>query len=308
MEKVVVFGSFAADLTSRADKLPKPGETIIGSSFKIGPGGKGSNQGVAAKRAGADMTMITKVGKDVFGKIALDFYENEGMDTKNVFIDEDLETGTALIMVDENTAENQILVVSGACGNITEDDIKSVEHIISKAGIILMQLEINTDATQRVVDLAYKHGVKVVLNPAPAMPISENVLSKVSIATPNEHEAEALTGIKVTNEETADKAAQRLMEMGVENVVITLGKEGTYIKTKNESRCIKGLCVDAVDTTGAGDSFNGAFVTALAEGENIFNAAKFANAAGALSVTKYGTAPAMPYRVEIDKMLKSAYK
>ena len=143
MKKVVVFGSFAADLTSRAGKLPKPGETIIGSSFKIGPGGKGSNQGVAAKRAGADMTMITKVGKDVFGNIALDFYKNEGMDTSNVFIDKELETGTALIMVDENTAENQILVVSGACGNITENDIKSVEDIISEAGIVLMQTGIS---------------------------------------------------------------------------------------------------------------------------------------------------------------------
>lgn len=303
MKKVVVFGSFAADLTSRADKLPKPGETIIGSSFKIGPGGKGSNQGVAAKRAGADMIMITKVGKDVFGNIALDFYKNEGMDTKHVFIDQELETGTALIMVDENTAENQILVVSGACGNITEEDIKSVEHILSDAEIILMQLEINTDATQRVVNLAHQHGVKVVLNPAPAMPISKDILSKVFIATPNEHEAEALTGVKVTDEASADKAAQKLMEMGVENVVITLGKEGTYIKTKTECRSIKGLTVDAVDTTGAGDSFNGAFVTALAEGKDIFDAAKFANAAGALSVTKYGTAPAMPFRDEIDKLL-----
>lgn len=305
MDKVVVFGSFVADLTSRGQKLPAPGETIIGSSFKIGPGGKGSNQGVAAHRAGADMTMITKVGQDVFGNIALDFYKNEGMDTNHVFIDQKLETGTALIMVDENTAENQILVVSGACGNITEDDIKSVEHIISEAGIILMQLEINTDATQRVVEIAHEHGVKVVLNPAPAMPISKDVLSKVTIATPNEHEAEALTGIKVTDEVSAQKAADALVDMGVENVVITLGKLGAFVRTPATSRLIKGLAVDAVDTTGAGDSFNGAFVTALAEGKDIFEAARFGNAAGALSVTKYGTAPAMPYRHEIDKFLES---
>ena len=195
------------------------------------------------------------------------------------------------------------MVVSGACGNITEEDIKSVEHILSEAEIILMQLEINTDATQRVVKLAHKHGVKVVLNPAPAMPISKDILSKVFIATPNEHEAEALTGVKVTDEASADKAAQKLMEMGVENVVITLGKEGAYIKTKMECISINGLTVDAVDTTGAGDSFNGAFVTALAEDKDIFDAAKFANAAAALSVTKYGTAPAMPFRDEIDKVL-----
>lgn len=304
MEKVVVFGSFVADLTSRASKLPEPGETIIGSSFKIGPGGKGSNQGVAAKRAGADLTMITKVGDDVFGNIALKLYENEDMDTKHVFIDKELETGTALIMVDENTAENQILVVSGACGNITEDDIKSVEDVISDAGIILMQLEINSDAIEKVINLAYENGVKVVLNPAPAIPLSSDILSKVYIATPNEHEAETLTGIKVTDEKSADKAADKLMELGVKNVIITLGKAGTYVKTKDSSKCIKGLSVDAVDTTGAGDAFNGAFVTALSEEKDIFEAAMFGNAAGALSVTKYGTAPAMPYRNEIDELLK----
>lgn len=304
MDKVVVFGSFVADLTSRASKLPEPGETIIGSSFKIGPGGKGSNQGVAAKRAGADLTMITKVGDDVFGNIALKLYENEDMDTKHVFIDKELETGTALIMVDENTAENQILVVSGACGNITEDDIKSVEDVISDAGIILMQLEVNSDAIEKVINIAYKNGVKVVLNPAPAIPLSSDILSKVYIATPNEHEAETLTGIKVTDEKSAEKAADKLMELGVKNVIITLGKAGTYVKTKDSSECIKGFSVNAVDTTGAGDAFNGAFVTALSEDKDIFEAAMFGNAAGALSVTKYGTAPAMPYRNEIDELLK----
>ena len=304
MGKVVVFGSFVADLTSRAGKLPAPGETIMGSSFKIGPGGKGSNQGVAAKRAGADLTMITKVGKDVFGDIALNQYKIEGMDTKHVFIDEALETGTALIMVDENTAENQILVVSGACGNITEDDIKSVESVIADADYLLTQLEVNHDATQRVIDIAHQNGVKVVLNPAPAIPLSPDILSKVYIATPNEHEAETLTGIKVTDEKSAEKAADKLMEWGVCNVIITLGKEGTYVKTKDSSKCMKGFRVDAVDTTGAGDAFNGAFVTALSEGKDIFEAAKFGNATGALSVTKYGTAPAMPYRKEIDTLLE----
>ena len=303
MEKVVVFGSFAADLTSRADKLPEPGETIIGSSFKIGPGGKGSNQGVAAKRAGADMTMITKVGDDVFGDIALDLYKKEDICTDYIFIDDNKETGTALIMVDENTGENQILVVSGACGNITDSDIKKCEKVIAEAGIILMQLEINTDATEMMINLAHKLGVKIVLNPAPAMVLSKDILSKVYVATPNEHEAETLTGIKVTNEKSAQTAAEKLMEMGVENVIITLGKEGVYVKTKHGSEYIKSISVDAVDTTGAGDAFNGAFVTALSEGKDIFEAAKFGNAAGALSVTKYGTAPAMPYRSEIDKVL-----
>jgi len=305
MKKVVVFGSFAADLTSRADKLPKPGETIIGNSFKVGPGGKGSNQGVAAKRAGADVTMITKVGNDIFGNVALDTYKNENMNTEYVFIDKEKETGTALIMVDENTAENQILVVSGACGNITEDDIKKSEKVISQAGIILVQLEINSDATEKVINLAHKLGIMIVLNPAPAMQISREVLSKVSIATPNEHEAQALTGIKVTDEHSAEKAAAKLMEMGVENVVITLGKEGAFVKTKASSKMIKGMTVNAVDTTGAGDAFNGAFVTALSEGKDIFEAAVFGNIGGALSVTKLGTAPAMPYRHEIDEAMKN---
>ena len=304
MKKVVVFGSFAADLTSRANVLPKPGETIIGSSFKIGPGGKGSNQGIAAKRAGADVTMITKVGKDLFGNIAISTYKQEDIDTEYVFIDNEKETGTALIMVDEKTAENQILVVSGACGNITNEDIKKAEDAISQAGIILMQLEINSDATERVIHLAHEKGILLVLNPAPANPISSELLSKISIATPNEHEAQALTGIKVTDENSAEKAAEKLMEMGVKNVVITLGKSGAYVKTKARSKMLKGMTVDAVDTTGAGDAFNGAFVTALSEGKDIFEAAAFGNAGGALSVTKAGTALAMPYRHEIDEFIK----
>ncbi|MEX1378131.1 MAG: ribokinase [Eubacteriales bacterium] len=304
MDKIVVFGSFAADLTSRAPRLPKSGETIIGSSFKIGPGGKGSNQGVAAKRAGADMTMITKVGNDVFGKIALDIYKNEGMSTEHIFIDQEKETGTALIMVDENTAENQILVVSGACGNISDQDIKSVEHIIEDAKIVLMQLEINMDATEKVIKLAHGMSKTIVLNTAPAMPLSAEILSMVSIVTPNEHEAEIMTGIKVSDRESAEIAADRLMEMGVGSVVITMGKEGAFVKSDGESRMIDGISVNAVDTTGAGDAFNGAFVTALSEGMDIFEAARFGNAAGALSVTKYGTAPAMPYREEIEKALE----
>lgn len=307
-DKIVVFGSFVVDLTSRANKLPSPGETIIGTSFKSGPGGKGSNQGVAAHRAGADVTMITKVGNDVFGNMAIDFYKNEGMNTDYILVDDENETGTALIMVDDNTAENQILVVSGACGNITENDIYKSEKIISTAKIILLQLEINLDAIEKILDIAQKYDVKVVLNTAPVIPLPKSLLSKVSIVTPNEHEAETLTGIKVDCRENAEKAADKLLEMGVKTVLITMGKEGVFVKHENRSEMISSIEVDAIDTTGAGDAFNGGFVTALSEGKDIFEAALFGNIVGALSVTKLGTAPAMPNRDEIDKVLRSLNK
>lgn len=301
--KIVVFGSFAADLTSRASRLPRQGETVIGESFSSGPGGKGSNQAVAAHRAGGDTTMVTKIGKDMFGEMALDFYGKEGMNTEYVFMDETNKTGTALIMVDENTAENQILVVPGASGNITDGDIRKVEEVIVEADILLLQLEINLDAIEKILELAKKHGVLTVLNTAPVIELPEKIFSKVSIITPNEHEAECLTGIKVDCPENAEKAADQLIARGVQTVLITMGKDGVYVKSGSRAEMINSIEVEAVDTTGAGDAFNGGFVTALSEGKDVFQAAKFANIVGALSVTKVGTAPAMPYRDAIDSII-----
>lgn len=308
MGNVVCFGSYVVDLTSRAGHLPVPGETVIGSSFKMGPGGKGSNQGVAAHRAGADVMMMTKVGKDVFGNMALDFYQSEGMNTDYVFVDDERETGTALIMVDENTAQNCILVVSGACGNVTDADIEKARPVIEKADVLLVQLEINIDAIYKVIDMAYNAGVKIVLNTAPVQKIDQSVFSKIEIVTPNEVEAGIITGVDVTDEASARKAAEIFMGWGVKSVVITMGKAGAFVMNTEKQAFIPSIKVDAIDTTGAGDAFNGGFVTALVEGKDIFEAAKFANVTGALSVTKLGTAPAMPHRGEIDAMMQKVYR
>lgn len=299
-EKIVVFGSFVVDLTSWAQHLPVPGETVKGSSFKLGPGGKGSNQAVAASRAGADVTLVTKVGNDVFGKVALDFYKKEKMTTKHIFVDKEKETGTALIMVDETSGQNQILVVSGACGNITEKETASIEQLIDEAGILLLQLEVNMDAMERVIDMAHAKGKTIVLNTAPAQKLPDSLLKKIDIVTPNEIEAGILTDMKVETEQDAEKAANILLGKGIKNVVITMGKNGVFVMTTLRHEFIPSMKVKAIDTTGAGDAFNGGFVTALSEGKDIFEAARFGNIVGALSVTKLGTAPAMPYRKDID--------
>ncbi|MBQ8505902.1 MAG: ribokinase [Clostridia bacterium] len=304
---IVVFGSFVVDLTSRSQGLPVPGQTILGSSFKMGPGGKGSNQAVAAHRAGADVTLVTKVGKDVFGKVALDFYKGEGMNTDYILEDEKRETGVALILVDENSAQNEIVVVPAACANISMDEVEKCRALIEGADILLLQHEINFDAQYKVIDIAYNAGVKIVLNPAPACEVPEDVLKKIYCVTPNETEAQVLTGVEVKNLEDAQKAAKVFLDKGVKNVVITMGSLGAFATDGEKSELVPRLSVNAIDTTGAGDAFNGGFVMALSEGKDLFTALRYGNATGALSVTKLGTAPAMPTRAEIDAMVKENY-
>lgn len=303
MKKITVFGSFVVDLTSWASRLPVPGETVKGSSFKLGPGGKGSNQAVAAHRAAADVTFVTKVGSDVFGQIIRDFYTKENMSCEYIFEDKEKETGTALIMVDEESGQNQILVCSGACDNITDEDIEKAKGLIEESDIILLQLEINMDAIEKVINMAHDLGKTIVLNTAPAQKLSDELLKKVHIITPNETEAFVLTGIEIKNEQDAAKAARSLINKGVKQVIITLGKDGVFVMTPDKEEFIASIKVNAIDTTGAGDAFNGGLVTALAEGKDIFEAARFGNIVGALSVTKLGTAPSMPYREEITKFL-----
>lgn len=304
---IVVFGSFVVDLTSRSKGLPVPGQTVLGASFKMGPGGKGSNQAVAAHRAGANVTLATKVGRDVFGKVATDFYKNEGMNVDYVLEDAQKETGVALIMVDEVSAQNEIVVVSGACGNISDDDVEKCRSLIENASILLLQHEINFDAQYKIIDIAHKAGVKIVLNPAPAAEVPEDVLRKIDVVTPNETEAQVLTGVEVKTIDDAQRAAQVFLDKGVKNVVITMGALGAFATDGEKSELLPRICVDAVDTTGAGDAFNGGFVTALSEDKDLFEALRYGNATGALSVTKLGTAPAMPMRNEIDAMVKKVY-
>ena len=304
---IVVFGSFVVDLTSRSKGLPVPGQTILGSWFKYGPGGKGSNQAVAAHRAGADVTLVTKLGPDVFADVALDFYRAEGMRTDYILRDERNATGVALILVDEESAQNEIVVVPGACQNITPEDVERCRGLIEGASIVLFQHEINADAQRAAIEIAHAAGARIVLNPAPAMPVPDDLLAKIDIVTPNETEAQALTGVAVTCEAEAARAARVFLDKGVRNVIITMGALGVYATDGVRGEMLPRLEVDAIDTTGAGDAFNGGFVTALAEGRDLFQAARFGNATGALSVTKLGTAPAMPSRAEIDAMVKQNY-
>ena len=304
---IVVFGSFVVDLTSRSEGLPVPGQTILGSWFRYGPGGKGSNQAVAAHRAGADVTLVTKLGRDVFADVALDFYKKEAMCTDYILRDDERSTGVALILVDEKTAQNEIVVVPGACQNITPGDVERCRRLIEGASILLLQHEINMDAQRAAIDIAHAAGVRIVLNPAPAMPIPDDLLERIDIVTPNETEAQALTGVAVTCEADAQRAARVFLDKGVKNVVITMGALGVFVTDGAKSEMLPRLEVDAIDTTGAGDAYNGGFVMALSEGRNLFEAARYGNATGALSVTRLGTAPAMPARAEIDDMVRRSY-
>ena len=304
MGKVTVFGSFVVDLMGRTPHLPVPGETVKGSMFKMGPGGKGFNQGVAAHKAGADVTMVTKLGKDSFANVALDAMKELNMKQDYVFVTEEAETGCALILVDENTSQNEIVVLLGACNTITDDEVDSLTNVLKDSEYLLTQLETNVSATNRVIDIAHKNHTKVILNTAPVQPIEDEVLKKVYLITPNEVEAEILTGIPVDSKENADKAADWFFEKGVENVLITLGGRGVYIATDEKRAIIPAYHVEAIDTTGAGDAFNGGLVAALAEGKNLWEAAAFANALAAIAVQRLGTTPAMPTREEIEQFIK----
>jgi len=304
--KIVVFGSYVSEFISYQEGLPIPGQTLLGTSFKTGLGGKGSNQAVAANRCGADVTMITKVGNDVLADAVRDFYKKEGMDTSCFFVDPVNSTGSALIMVDEKTGQNQIVVIIGACQHITEDEVEKVRPLIESASILLAQCETNLDALFYVIKIAHKAGVTVVLNPAPAAPIPKDIMSIIDIITPNETEAQALTGIEVKDKESAAKAAEVFFNSGVKNVVITMGKQGAYANDGKRGELFPCLPVDVIDATGAGDAFNGGFVSALAEGKSLFDAVRFGNVTGSLSTTKAGSSVAMPYRREVDAALQGA--
>ena len=307
-KKVTVFGSFVVDLMGRTPHLPAPGETVKGTVFKMGPGGKGFNQGVAAHKAGADVTMVTKLGRDSFADIALNTMKELNMDSGRILFSDTTETGCALIMVDENSSQNEIVVILGACNTITDQEVDSLSDLLDESEYLLTQLETNVSSVERIVDIAYKKGVKVILNTAPVQPIEDELLSKIDLITPNEVEAEILTGVKVDSEEAADQAAQWFFARGVKNVLITLGGRGVYINTGDKKGIIPAYKVNAVDTTGAGDAFNGGLLAALSEGKDLWEAADFANALAALSVQKIGTTPSMPVRQEIDQFLEEHKK
>lgn len=302
-KKIVVFGSFVVDLMGRGPHLPVPGETVKSPFFKMGAGGKGFNQGVAAHKAGGDVTMVTKLGKDTFSGIATGAMEELGMDTSHLLWTEEQGTGVALIEVDETTGQNAIMVIPSACDHIEEKEVEALSGLLDEADILLTQLETNMSSIEKVIGMAYEKGKQIILNTAPVQPVSDALLKKVSIVTPNEVEAGILTGIPVTDQESASKAAEFFFQKGVQAVVITMGGKGAFISDGKTERMIPAFQVKAVDTTGAGDAFNGGFAAALAEGKDLFEAGIFGSAVAALSVQKMGTTPSMPERAEVDAFL-----
>ncbi|GIL13238.1 MAG: ribokinase [Chloroflexota bacterium] len=300
--KIVIVGSFNTDLTSYMERMPRPGETVSGRKFVTGPGGKGSNQAVAAARLGADVTFIGRVGQDVFGDLALKTWEQEGINTRYVVRDPEHATGVAPIFVDD-TGENSIVVVLGANLNIQAADVDAAADLIAQADIVLTQLEINYDMVAYALQAAKQRGVKTILNPAPAGHLPAEVVALADFITPNETELEVLSGKSGL---TAEQAARSLLTHDGQTVVVTLGAQGAQYVRQDATGVIPTFKVNVVDTTGAGDAFNGGLAVALAEGKPLTEAIAFANATAALCVTRPGTAPSMPCRDEVEALLASA--
>lgn len=302
---ITVVGSFVVDLMTRAPHLPVPGETVLGGPFTLGPGGKGGNQAVAAARAGAKVEMLTKLGNDEFGEVAKKNFGKEGIGLTYTPISDEFATGAALISVDQQTGENMIVVALGATGEITREEVLAAEECIASSKVVLTQLETSQAAFITTVELTNKHNVPLVFNPAPYQDFPREILKGVAYLTPNETEAGYLTGIDVVDDDSALKAAQCILDMGVKCAIITLGGRGCLVyEGADNYKFIDAFKVDkVVDTTGAGDAFNGGFAHAIAEGMPLYEAARFASAVAALSVTKAGTAVSMPQREEVEAFL-----
>lgn len=299
MEKIVVVGSSNTDLVIKVEKLPAPGETVIGSRFSMAPGGKGANQAVAVARLGGDVTFITKLAPDMFGNELYSRLVKEKINPEYIVRNAAEPSGVALIYVDRKGG-NTIAVAPGANGTLVKDTIDQVEKELAEARYVLMQLEIPVETVDYVAHLACRNRSRVILNPAPATRLPDDLYRKLYLITPNETEAESLTGLPVKTREDMEKAAGILLDKGVENVVITLGAQGSFLKSRTESRLVSARKVTAVDTTAAGDVFNGALVVALSEGRDLAAAVEFATRASAISVTRNGAQPSIPYRHEVD--------
>jgi ribokinase len=299
MGRIIVIGSSNTDMVIKSKKLPAPGETLLGGTFLMNPGGKGANQAVAAARLQGNVTFVAKTGTDVFGSESKQLFDKENIDTRFLINDKHNPSGVALIIVDEN-GENSIVVASGSNGTLSAYDIHEEVFMTEPDDIFLMQLEIPVGTVEFVAQKAASMGNKVILNPAPARKLSNDLLSCLYMIIPNENEAEILTGIKVTDAMTAEKAARKLYTKGVKNILITMGGSGAFLFTPGISEMISVVPVKAVDTTAAGDVFCGALAVALSEGKNTREAVVFANKAAAISVTRMGAQASAPYRSEIN--------
>ena len=297
---ILVIGSSNTDMSVKSVHLPRPGETVLGDGFRMGQGGKGANQAVAARKLDGTVAFVCKVGNDVFGKNAVGHYSECGIDISHILYS-DKPSGVALITVDDN-AENSIVVASGANADITVDDIDGMADLIRSAGILLLQLEIPVAAVMRAASIAREAGVMVVLNPAPAAELPEELLKCVDVLIPNETEASALTGIDIENEEDAVKAADALKSEGVESVIITMGSRGSFVSGKDTFK-VPARKVKAVDTVAAGDTFCGALCVALAEGMSLAGSVEFATAASSIAVQRHGAQESAPSREEVNAVM-----
>ena len=300
MSDISVLGIFVADISFSGSKIPAVGETILGNKYNVGPGGKGCNQAVAIARLGAKVNFISKIGKDSYGKLALETLKKNNINTESVIQDETLQTGVAGILVDKNSGKNAINVIVGAPSTLKINEINKHINIIKSSKIFLTQLEIPKDVTLHCLKTAKENGCLTILNPAPASEITKEFYSNIDYFTPNETEAEFYTGIKITNEKEAKIAAEKILEMGIKKVVITLGEKGLFYSDGKEEIYLKAdENIKAIDTTGAGDAFNGGLAFALSQKKPIEECLKIANRVGGLSTLKLGAGNAMPYKKDL---------
>jgi ribokinase len=306
VKPIVILGIFVADTAYRAERMPRMGETILGQSFVLGPGGKGSNQSVAAAMAGGKTHFITRLGKDDFARIAHGTWASAGV-LPEVTEDVDSYTGAAFIFLEAATGNNAIIVSPGAAARITPADVEARAALIGGASVFMTQLEQPVEAARRGLQIARAAGVTTILNPAPAAALDDDMLSLCDFLTPNESEAESLTGLPVTTVAEAEKAADALLARGVGAVVVTLGGNGALYRDRSRSVHVPVISAGpVVETTGAGDAFNGGFAVALSEGDDVVEAVRFGCATAGISVTRPGTAPSMPARAEIEALLAKA--
>ena len=298
MKKIIVIGSSNVDMVVRTSHLPAPGETILGGEFFMNQGGKGANQAVAIKRLGGNLIFMATLGNDVLGRQSVGYFKKEGIDTRYIALDEDSASGVALISVDDH-AENSIVVASGANMLLNEQDVDKMLEEMCEGDILLMQLEIPLQTVEYAARKAFGKGVKVVLNPAPARSLPKELFRHLYMVTPNRIEAEMLTGIKIANDADVEKVAEEICAMGVKNVIITLGSKGCLIREEGVSYRIDAFKVEPIDTTAAGDTFNGALCVGLSEGMDLKQAAVMASKASSIAVTRMGAQSSIPYREEL---------
>ena len=295
MSEITVLGIFVADISFSGPKIPSIGETILGKKYNVGPGGKGCNQAIAIARLGGNTNFISKIGKDAYGELALKTLEKNKISTENIIQDTSQQTGVAGILVDQNTGKNAINVIVGAPNSLTINEIEKKINLIRNSKIFLTQLEVPKDVTLHCLKTAKEHGCLTILNPAPASEITKEFYNYIDYFTPNESEAEFYTGIKITNEKEAKQATGKLINLGIKKIIITLGEKGLFYSDGKEEIYLKATNVKAIDTTGAGDAFNGALAYSLSVNKTISESLSFANKVAGLSTLKMGAGDAMPF-------------